>query len=1685
MADEWDSVIDFGGGDWSSVVDFGNTAVVEPPAMGMADSLRARSEIPSPYDRIRQREDALRAQLKAQGVPDDQMEQAIYQANISDAARMGLEAQPRNFITESTPYRAGEAAVTSLRNNLASTTYGAISNVADAVGADSLAQSTDYLHDIAQGDKQLQAATQEHLNKKAWIGETLSSWTVGAGQAVGESMAIGATAGTPAGALKTIAGYFAANTFDDAVSEGKPIGEATAQALIEGAWTLLAGKIIGAPLERLAAGASGAKVGEGAVGALAKYVSSKLPIRKELAQLAIGPLAEASEEWGTEISHWLVDVYNGRKPFTLSSMWESTKGVIGPALVSGGAAEGVPSGVRYVFDTLDARRKALPTISRAFEDAQEYEGDVPPSDRRGFSEATGKNHRNKEYREAFTAAVAANRAFAEDASATGEQGAEPDLRGPRLETQALTPDQLKQHNRELAQLRKVDPQTADELAKMYPQEAAQILSAAGEMAAAENEYLRNLQAQYREVIGDGRQAWAKSARAAKSAAKGNDETSVPRYDHISDRLHEPEYAELASEASKLGHGDINSGILELIAGGAARFEPTLKASDYAADQLEKYKQSTQGQPVVAPQTQEELANGNQVQTQGEVQGEGQTQGNAQGQEVLASEPQPVSQPVAVSQPTGPAAVIENHRQRAEQEFGVKIQIVEPSTADHQEAIELGKERGLTVVLFNQGEGGDGNLNGFAVPGGKIAFVRADHRGNALFGLIGHEASHATGFDAKTSAEEQLVDKYTQLYYDEAPPSIQEKMDADSEYARREGKSRLVQELFANKDFRNQLRGKMPSFWARIKRAIKQVLGTYTPKDRFAQEVLAEFGVKTTATAETVGSPMASMTRRDEDNPRKLANFAKTADAREHVRILDELMGAPERRHDEEVQAEAADRMAKDYAGERSKVIEAGRSGGTITDTQAAIAKNMFQEEWDYAQTLPYGPARDKAMLEIVQLHGGYRAGMTENARALRQGFDPLGGKHLREATPKQRFEKLIEKLLEPPAREKQRRQWALDNGMQRLVDRLDKKHAKRLANIDAELAQMGLSRKSLEGISRDYIATQRVINMFNANKATFWDKVVEFHNNAMLAGAATHVTNVLGNVQSALDLFVQAPLEIQTNRLMKFFGAYDPTGRMPGEMKYIWDGIQPGWAQGKRNAMIAFQTEAPVMTNENNWGATGHTAIGSVNILGKRVNVGRAIRLGGYTPLQMADEFATALYANMSAGASAYRLGKMNGLDGKELQDFINHQLTTPNSMAWRMAQHHALELTYHQKLTGFPKAVHDAANWLNNVMPIPVIDLFVAPFRGFPIRAGAVALRKTPAGSLALGYNIFKNIREGRPAFTGVSRRLTEQFIALSITGLLLHYIQPDDPIITGASKAPDGYPRTSIKILGKWYNYGRLEPISTVLSMIVDGIMSAKTDSASDKLAAIYEIPKDTIGNKTFLRGIADILDLFGMTKETSDSNTLDRVVRWSERYGESFVPNFYKQLFRASRESREEDKVIGTSTKERVKSAASRFASAVAPVGYEAKIDAWGRRMSSGHAPGYSSPATDFIWRTLSPVYNTDQGPTVGDRIYARYNATHPDERIRAPRPVQPYPILNGQRYALSEAEYEEYQILAGTLADQAAERVSQLPGFNVEAPTEANMKLLEKAVDAAKNQARVRLRPKWRASRPVSPATRTAS
>jgi hypothetical protein len=487
---------------------------------------------------------------------------------------------------------------------------------------------------------------------------------------------------------------------------------------------------------------------------------------------------------------------------------------------------------------------------------------------------------------------------------------------------------------------------------------------------------------------------------------------------------------------------------------------------------------------------------------------------------------------------------------------------------------------------------------------------------------------------------------------------------------------------------------------------------------------------------------------------ELANPATELPARDLVDKVDEQRkqdGIPNERHDTDVQAEASQRLEADYAGERAKLLGAGKAGGQLGDTETVMAKQIVNREAMAALR-----SGDKAAIrDAMTLIDAYRRTGTEQGRAFRQRRDPV-------ETPAQRFQRhLIEAILTPPSRqiEKTRGQGEMlgrtKGDIEDDVQKIHDEWLKKFEELKRRLLELGVDLDNLHVLGYDKIRAAQAITIVQTAKADGWDRAYEYWRNSILSGVKTQTANASGNtLHAGWKMFAERAVEAVGNKILQ-----NPTGAQLEEFTYLLAGTMPKLARASQNFLLSFKTELPQLAEQLGRDEASRFDDAEVAIpgtLGKMVRIPQRILLA-------ADEFAKTYIAHAEVGARAFRIAKAEGLEGDAIQDRIAALVGDLESEAWSQAYDFALDATFNQKGSALEKRIKRAA--ITARADIPGLR-YILPFITTPVNIFSTGVKMTPLGSVTLGRRMLQNYRDGKSIFDSNTALAATQFLSWAVMG-------------------------------------------------------------------------------------------------------------------------------------------------------------------------------------------------------------------------------------------------------------------------------------------------------------------------------
>lgn len=801
----------------------------------------------------------------------------------------------------------------------------------------------------------------------------------------------------------------------------------------------------------------------------------------------------------------------------------------------------------------------------------------------------------------------------------------------------------------------------------------------------------------------------------------------------------------------------------------------------------------------------------------------------------------------------------------------------------------------------------------------------------------------------------------------------------------------------------------------------------------------------------------------------LANPGATEPVRDLVDSVDETRnetGQPKLRPDEEVIGKALERLAADYQGEKARLLEVARVG-QLSDVDTVVAQQIINDR-GLAALRSGDPT---TMLEAAMLVNAYRAAGAEQARAFRQRRDQF-------KDPAQRAAGLItEAVLTPPAATRKKIDDARAEGDLETVRRELEKWVKKANKLRLRLKKLGvdLDRLRKEDL-KDRTKAAAAVRAISAAKADNWDALHEYWINSLLSAPTTQAANIFGNLGNGfLDLAVERPLEALVGTVI---GGKDSAKL--GELRHLYRGLLPGIIRGSRNALLAWKTEMQVLDDE----VAGELSFvrdkldrRGPSIQGK---AGRFVRsgftgLGGTRMLGAMDQFFKSMFAEMEAGAHAYRIAKGEGKNGAALGKRVAELVTDIQSDAWQKAIDRARDLA-------FQKDLGDAGKMLLLAREkVPGLR-YVVPFVTAPVNILKTGLRKSPLGLINMAARIAgqgavsMKWADGSWSYSRgkFAKHLVEQALAWAAVYAIASLMGEDDeglPRITGSSDWKDpgkgglqarSAPAMSVRIGDEWVSYGRVEPFATTLALVVDMLGAKKEIAAGKDFSSLageaFTALVGQVQDKTFLRGIADLLDA------VQDPN---QAAKWGMNFATSWVPNVIRAGDRALEEKQEERKIWGDSAVWWTRAGTRILEDLPGGPKGTPKVDLWGREVAATQT---AHPATDWLYRMFSPVklqkVQRDSASEL-DRLLINWNNAHPNDGFFPRLPMPSYTVTSedGQRERrfMTDKQYHDFLVASGK---QAAQDLAEAE-LDADNPTIESIKLIEKVLRQSRAAAREEL------------------
>ena len=586
-----------------------------------------------------------------------------------------------------------------------------------------------------------------------------------------------------------------------------------------------------------------------------------------------------------------------------------------------------------------------------------------------------------------------------------------------------------------------------------------------------------------------------------------------------------------------------------------------------------------------------------------------------------------------------------------------------------------------------------------------------------------------------------------------------------------------------------------------------------------------------------------------------------------------------------------------------------------------------------------------------------------------------------------------------------------------------------LFDLPPELAK---DPRKLDGFLRELVS----------ENASGWDKMYEFWINSILSGIGTHTANTIGNTANAVyELGMKRFAEASLNLLFRKDDAAS-FGEFPVVAKAIFN--SGALADAITRAKLAWDRE--ILT------ADGKIEACRAAISGRK---GRIIRIPGRA-LRFADEFSKALIAPAEAAAFAYREAKAQKLNEAETRRHIGQALADPGSAARQYGEQRAMELTF-QENPG--RAVNALIRISEDGGVAGWIVKYALPFKKTPYNILRQGVRKSPLGALNLMYETGEAALGKRKIDNGFIQHAAEQMLAWGAFLSLCGMADDDDetPFLTGSSPdygsaeqkfKIDKIPPYSIRLGGTYFSYKRIEPLSSMLAVMADGVQALREAKKSGDWDRAYDrmlrCVKQVVSEKTFLSSLGELNKLM----EEPERN----FGRAATNFAASWMPNIVRQTVNSFDDTVRDHKSRSRGM-EWWKDQFDITVSSAGIVRAAPKIDYFGREITKEEFLG--AAALDAMFRLVLPVnpVNPDKNMDDAERLIWNYNRKMPDKPYYPDVPDY-YFRRNGKTFYFTGEDYQQFARESGQMAHKRILGAIRSGRLRVENPGTPDIILIRK-------------------------------
>lgn len=173
----------------------------------------------------------------------------------------------------------------------------------------------------------------------------------------------------------------------------------------------------------------------------------------------------------------------------------------------------------------------------------------------------------------------------------------------------------------------------------------------------------------------------------------------------------------------------------------------------------------------------------------------------------------------------------------------RVRLADPDRLSDAEnaALAFARERGVKAVFVDSDKMAGGAMD-------DVVLLKQGMEENAMWGVVAHEVSHATGIDTRALGGDRLIASYEQRYLNERARVFGDeyvaRLNDDPALLRREGVAMLVEDVLTRPEVRRRMQLEQTSLYLRLVDTIRRMFDSIRGRSETIDRVIAEFEAAT-------------------------------------------------------------------------------------------------------------------------------------------------------------------------------------------------------------------------------------------------------------------------------------------------------------------------------------------------------------------------------------------------------------------------------------------------------------------------------------------------------------------------------------------------------------------------------------------------------------------------------------------------------------------------------------------------------------------------------------------------------------------------------------------------------------------------------------------------------------------------